>query len=177
MFGGALERHVGGTADQHARAAVRRLRSDASGRTERLALPDSLPRGEHLLEHSPAGVEVHPRRRIVVLAPADGDAERQATVRDVVERRRLLGHERGVDAVGSDEDGRHEPDPLGHRRCRREGDQRLVVRIDDPVERREAREPARLRAPRPLEQLIALDARDRGGQSDGDVHPCSSTLG
>jgi hypothetical protein len=46
-------------------------------------------------------VEVHPRRRVVVLAPADRDAERQTTVREVVERRRLLGHERGVGPVGA----------------------------------------------------------------------------
>ena len=52
----------------------------------------------------------------------------------------------------------------------RQRDQRLVVAVDDPVDRPEGGEPARVRAPRRLEQLLARHAADRRGESDADVH-------
>jgi hypothetical protein len=92
----------------------------------------------------------------------------------VIEGRGLLGDERAVGAVGGEQDRRRQPDPLGHGRGRGQRDERLVVAIDDAVDRAEAREATRLGAPRPLQQLVWLDAGDGGGQADSNVHDCSN---
>jgi hypothetical protein len=159
----ALVDGVGATADDELRPAVRRLRPDAAGCAERLARPDARPLVQHLVHDPAAMVEVDAGGRVVVLPPADRDAEDEPAVRDHVDRRGLLGDERAVGAVRRDQDRRGEPDALGHRGCRGERDERFEVRIDDPVDRPEAGEAAGLRAPGPLEQLPALDSRDRRG--------------
>src|SRR4051794_32112126 len=54
--------------------------------------------------------------------------------------------------------------------ARGEGDERIEIAVDDPVERAERGEATRLRAAGPVEQLYALDAANRRGESDADVH-------
>jgi hypothetical protein len=115
-------------------------------------------------------VEVDARDLVVVLAPSDGDAEHEAAARQVVERRGLLGDERGVGPVGRDEDRGREPDPLRDRRGGSQRDQRLVVRVDDAIDRPQAGEAARLGTPGPVEHLLAGDPGDRGRQADSHYH-------
>jgi hypothetical protein len=115
-------------------------------------------------------VEVDAGRAVVVLPPTDGDPEHEPAVREAVEAGGLLGDEHGVAAVRGDQDGAGETDPLGDRGGRRQRDERLVVVVHDAVERPEAREAALIRPARPLEQLIPLDAGNRGRQTDTDVH-------
>jgi hypothetical protein len=87
-----------------------------------------------------------------------------------VHRRRLLGDQRAVQPVGSEQDGGAERDPLGDRGGSGERDQRLEPRIDEPVHRREAGEASALTAPRELEDLIPPRPGNRARQSDPYVH-------
>jgi hypothetical protein len=65
---------------------------------------------------------------------------------------------------------------IHHRGRRRQRDERLVVGIDDPVERPEGGELLRLGASRPLEQLLALYPGDRRRQADANLHGSSFTV-
>ena len=106
----------------------------------------------------------------VVLAAPDGDAEHEAPARQHVERGGLLGEHRAVGAGGREQDRGREADPLGHRGRRGEGDQRVVARVHDAVDRAQRREAARLRPPGPLQQLVAPGPRDRRRQADANLH-------
>jgi hypothetical protein len=135
-----------------------------------LAAPYPLELGELGVERTAAAVEVDARDLVVVLAPAGSEPEHQPPARQVVDRRRLLSEQRRVRAQRRDQDVGREPDPLGHRRRGGERDQRLVVGVDDPVDRPERGEPRRLGAHRPFEDARAIHAPHRVRQPDPDVH-------
>jgi hypothetical protein len=60
----------------------------------------------------------------------------------VVQRGGLLRDDRGADAVGHDQDRRREVDALGHGGGSGQRHQRLVVGVDDPVDRPSEENPA-----------------------------------
>jgi hypothetical protein len=86
-----------------------------------------------------------------------------------------LASRAGVGAQRPEQDAGAEPDPLGHRRRGAERHQRLVVRVDDPIDRAERRELARLGAARPLDQLLSSGAGDGVRQADSDLHLALTT--
>ena len=131
-------------------------------------LPDPL---QHRLEVlAAARLEVDPGGLVVVLAAADRDPEDHPAVGDPVHRRRLLGEQRGVEAIRGDQDRRRELASLGHRGRGGERDEWLEVRVGDPVERPQGREARPVGAARPLGQLVAARSRHRVRQSDPNVH-------
>src|SRR6185312_687945 len=84
------------------------------GRAEpALPRPQARQRLELLVEEAPATVEVEAAERVVVLAPARREAEHEAAAGQVVDRRALLGEQRGARPQRRDHDVGHEPDPLG----------------------------------------------------------------
>jgi hypothetical protein len=129
------------------------------------------------IERRPARVEVRAAHLVVVFAAAGRQTEHEAPVREVVERRRLLGEQRRVGSQRRDQDVGHQADPLRDRGRRGERDQRLVARVRDPVDRAERRESGRLGSPRPLDYAGAVHAADRVRKPDPYVHPDSSVDG
>ena len=127
------------------RRASRRSRARARGSRRRR--PRSRPRARRRRRRAPGG-------------PPD----------ERVDRRRLLGQQRAAAPGRREQDRGGELDPLGHRAGRGQRDQRLVVAVDDPVDRPEAGEAARLGTPGPLQQLLTRGAPDGRGQADSDVH-------
>src|SRR5204862_444154 len=103
----AAEGHVGGAADQQLRRLARGARADAF-----LTGPDPPYLLQHRLEASAALIEGNARSLEVVGTAADGGAEDEAALRDVVDRQRLLGHQRRVRPVGEQQDVRHQADAL-----------------------------------------------------------------
>src|SRR2546425_587722 len=76
---------------------------------------------------------------------------------DVVQRGELFREKDRVRPQRPEQNGRREPDPLGHGRDRREREDRLEVRVDDPVDRAEAGETSSICPFRKLEKRIAVD--------------------
>jgi hypothetical protein len=122
--------------------------------------------GQLTLEDPAAAVEVDAGDLVVVGAAADRQPEHEATVREVVDRRRLLGEQRRVGAQRGDQDVGRQADALGHRGGSRQRDQRLVVGEDDAVDRAERGEPGALGAGRPLDYPGPVDAAHRVGKPD-----------
>src|SRR3954453_11370689 len=107
------------------------------GRADLIAGPDPRDLLQHRVQPAPPAGQLNATRLVVVIATAEADAEREATAGDGVEAECLLGELDGVAPEWSKRDERTAPDPLGNSRRRREGDQRLVVVIDDAIDRPE----------------------------------------
>src|SRR5512132_189568 len=77
-----------------------------------------------------------------------------------------------------DQDRGGEPNPLGHRRRRRERDQVVVVRVDKAADSAQGAEAGLLGPPRPFHKRSSLGVGDRGWQANPNIHDDSSlTLG
>src|SRR3954451_3895321 len=76
---GALERDIGAAADHHFWAAIARLRPYAAGEPDRFAAPEAGQLIELAIEGCPTLAEVQAACLKVVLAPADSEAEREAS--------------------------------------------------------------------------------------------------
>jgi hypothetical protein len=98
----------------------------------------------------------------------------QGATRKPVERRRLFGEQRGVGVQGRDQDRGGEPNPLGHRRRGREGDQVVVVRVDEAANGAQGAEACLLGPPRPFHKRSSLGVGDRGWQANPNIHDDSS---
>jgi hypothetical protein len=145
-----------------------------TGPIPRLAVPHAAHPLERLVEAAAAPGERNAGGLVVVRAGARGDAQHEPPARKVVERGRLLCEQVGVHPERREQDVGGEPDPLGHGGRGGERHERLVVRIDQPVERAERGVPARVGALRPAGYLPPRDAGDRGRQADADLHVASS---
>ena len=89
-----------------------------------LVAPEGATDLERVVEQSAPGLEVQPGRLVLLALPSDAHAEVDATVRQDVEGRHLLGeHDRATQ--GGQEDVGAEPDPGGPCRHGREDRERL----------------------------------------------------
>src|SRR5438132_596312 len=165
MLCGAAKRGVRLAAQHHDRAAgARRLRPHL------VAVPQAAQFVQLAVEDRPAGVEVEPAHLVVVLTAARGDAEHEPASGETIHGRGLLGEQGGVGAERRYQDRREQPDPLGHRGGGRQGDQRLVVVVDDAVGRPERGESGLLGLTCEVDERGALHAPDGVRQSDPDLH-------
>jgi hypothetical protein len=139
-------------------------------RSGALACPGARDPVEHLVEALAAGLRRHSRCLVVVVPRAESDAEREPPLGDRVHGGRLFGDERRVLAPRHQQDRRHEADALCHGGRRAQRHERLVVGVDEPVERAERREAGGVGAARPVEDLSALDPGDRRRKSDANLH-------
>src|SRR5581483_5778349 len=169
--GNTAERGVDVAGDEHLRpTGAARRRADLSLRGGGVAGPDAPHVLELVVERTPAAAGGETAHLVVVVARAEPHAERQATVREGVERRRLLREHERIRPQRRDEDRGHEADPRRRAGDRREGHQRLEVAVDEPVDDADAAEARLLGTPRPLENAVAPGARDRGWETDADAH-------
>jgi hypothetical protein len=129
---------------------------------------------ELALESRAALREVDAARLVVVRAAADREAEREAPAGQAVDGRARLCQQRRVGAQRRDQDVGDESDPIGHGGRRRERQQRLVARVDDPGECPERGEAGVLRAARPLQDAAPVHAAHGVWQPDADLHESSS---
>ena len=146
-----------------------------------LALRERTDDRERLLEPPGAMVERIAEGGVFGLVPAGPDAEDQAPVGDLVERRGHLRRQRGRPEAGA-EDDRPELHPVGHRGDRRQQRPRFVDTVlwlvghpeDEMVVRPHAVEAAGLRVgrqltdPRPLPGAISV--KFIHGQDHADLH-------
>jgi hypothetical protein len=94
---------------------------------------------------------------VVVVARTEAQPEHEPPAGEVLHRRGLLGEDRRA-AQRREDDRRGEADALGDGGDRREGHERLVAVVDDPVERAQGREAlAFCRAPE-VHELLGGDA-------------------
>ena len=109
-----------------------------------LAVPDPPHRRDLFVERRVPARERRAHRAVVLVAPADADAEHEPTVREHVDRRGLLRDvDRGVHR--RDAHRRFDAHPFGDGRRAREQRHHLLVRVRDPFARGEHRERARRR--------------------------------
>jgi hypothetical protein len=161
--GGTGKGRVGVAADDQTRSLLHRGAYLVAG-------PDLLEPLQHRVELAPAAARREIAGLVVVVATAEADAEREATVGDCLQAEHLLGELGCVGAKRPEQDRGAETDPLGHGSRRGQRRQRLVVLVDDAVDRAEAGEASGLSSPRPLGQLLARRPRHRVGQPDRNVH-------
>lgn len=99
---------------------------------------------------------------VVVVASPDRDAQHEPAAGDGVHRGGLLGQQRGVAPVGSDEDGGGQPDALGHGCNGRERGQRLEVVVDQAVDDAHRGKARGVSAPTCLQHVLAAGSGDSG---------------
>ena len=126
---------------------------------------------ELLGEPPPAAAVVDARGLVVVEPRADREPQREPPAGERVDRRGLLGEQRGR-PQRADRDHRREPHPLGDGGRRGERGERLDAVVGEPVEHGQARERPGVGAPRPLEHQAPVGAGSRVGKPDADVHAC-----
>ena len=111
-----------------------------------------------------------PTQLVIVVARAEAETERQAAARERIERRGLLGEDERVGPQRRDQNRCHEPNAARGPGHGSERDERLEVRVDEPVDDADAAEAHLFGPSRPVEDAAAARARDRGGQTDADPH-------
>src|SRR5436309_14314613 len=118
-----------------------------------------------MVERPPACVRRKRAQLVVVVARAEAETERQTSVRERIERRGLLREDERVRPQWCDENLRHEPNATRGAGDRSERNERLEVRVDEPVDDADAAETRLLSPSRPVEDALAACAADRGGQT------------
>ncbi|HEY6549774.1 MAG TPA: hypothetical protein VIY71_01090 [Solirubrobacterales bacterium] len=151
------------TADAQTRSARERRANLVVG-------PDLLDSLQHRVKPATPTGQLYPAYFVVVIAAPEANTKREAPAGEGVETECLLGKLDRVDSERSEQDRRVEPNPLGNSRGPCECDQRLVVVVDDAVDRPKAREAACVGAASPLDQLPARRPRHSIGQPDRNVH-------
>jgi hypothetical protein len=134
----------------------------------------SAPHHRHLLqllfEDAPAPAEVDAAGLEVVRPTPRSQAQGEAPTRQRVDRGGLLGQQRRVRPERGNENVGDQLDPLGHRRGRGKSDQRLIVRIDEPVQGPKAGKANLLGALRPLHYPGPVDPAHRVRKPDSHLH-------
>src|SRR5215207_2436203 len=170
VLGRAIEGCLDVAADEQARAVA--LGPGADLRLElTLAVPDGADLWKGRVDPVAAGGHVDAADLVVVLAGAEGDAEDGAAAAgEGIEGEDLLGQQGGILTQRPENDVRCEADALGDRRGRGEGDDGLVARVDDAVDRAEGAEAGFLGGPSPVGELLTGGACNRVGKSDAELH-------
>jgi len=124
---------------------------------------------ERLVPVPAAILELLARRNEIVWTAADAQAEREPPAGNLVDAGGLLRQQHWIARRPEQHIGQ-QPDPIRHCGSCGQGDQRIVVRIGDPVDRGERAETALLGAPCPLDQGAPLCAGNGVGEPDTDMH-------
>src|SRR5579883_1003550 len=116
-----------------------------------------------------AGSGGHTRGLVVVGAATQADSQHEPPAREAVQRGRLFRQDGGI-AIGGEHHGGHQPNTPGDGCRHRQGDQWLIVAVNEPVQNGERGEAVALCSSSPFEGLLHSETLHVGWQADTDFH-------